>query len=110
VGCPQEVVKKRGQTISPTSEENMLKPPLIGASRRPFADIFGGDSAEFTSLGNAPISHMEQTFPFSAENIPRFPAEIRGVLHPRLVTCCLREENRVTPLITPSPPPVTARI
>ena len=39
--------RKRGQIISPTAEENMLKQALMGASRRALAETFGSDSAEF---------------------------------------------------------------
>ena len=42
--------RKPAQIISPTSEETMLKQALIGASRRSFGQIFGGDNAEFSKV------------------------------------------------------------
>ncbi|MGO9413417.1 MAG: hypothetical protein ACLQCB_22040 [Spirochaetia bacterium] len=39
--------RQRGQIVVPTEEENMLKQAMVGASRRPLAEIFGGGTAEF---------------------------------------------------------------
>jgi len=42
--------RQRAQIIVPSEIEETLKQSLIGASRRPLRDMFGGDNAEFSKV------------------------------------------------------------